>query len=381
MKKSKHIPFNKTTYLGKENNYLSEAIKNENLAGDGLFTKKCHDWFEKKIGCEKALLTTSCTHAMEIAAILMDLKPNDEIIMPSFTFVSTANAFVLRGAKVVFVDIDPNTMNLDENKVYDAINPRTKAIVPIDYAGYSCNIDEINRIAKDNKLFVMVDSAQSFMSQYKNKYCGSLSPLAAYSFHATKNITSGGEGGLLLINDKKFIHQAEIIREKGTNRSKFLKGKVDKYSWINIGSSYLPSELNAAYLYCQLKHSETITKSRVNNWNYYYSSFLALAKKEYIQLPPVIKEIEHNGHIFYLKMKNLIERDRLIKFLKSKDIITSFHYVPLHSSIAGKRYGKFFGKDVFTTKESERLIRLPLFHAITKDQLDKVIDRVHDFFQ
>lgn len=379
--KNKHIiPFSKPTYVGAENKYLAKAISNENLAGDGAFTIKCHDWFESFIGCRKALLTTSCTHAMEIAALLMDIKPGDEIIMPSFTFVSTANAFVLRGAKIIFVDIHPDTMNIDESKVYEAITPKTKAIVPIDYAGFSCEIDKINHIAKENNLYVMVDSAQSFMSKHKTNYCGNLSELAAYSFHATKNITSGGEGGLILINDEKFFERAEIIREKGTNRSMFLKGEVDKYSWTDIGSSYLPSELNAAYLYCQLINAEKITISRINNWQFYYDSLVDLENKGFISLPKLNSSLKHNGHIFYFKLKNLEERDELIKYLYSFRIAATFHYVPLHSSKAGKKYGQFSGKDVFTTKESKRLIRLPLFHSISKNELNYIINKVYDFF-
>lgn len=380
MKNKHHIPFSKPTYLGEENKYLAKAISNENLAGDGLFTVKCHEWFESNIGCKKALLTTSCTHAMEIAAILMDIKPGDEIIMPSFTFVSTANAFVLRGAKIIFVDINPDTMNIDTNKVYEAITPKTKAIVPIDYAGFSCEVHKIKQIAKENSIHVMVDSAQSFMSKNKTDYCGNLSELATYSFHATKNITSGGEGGLLLINDERFIEKAEIIREKGTNRSRFLKGQVDKYSWINIGSSYLPSELNAAYLYCQLINAEKITISRINNWQYYYDSLVDLEKKGFISLPRLNSSLKHNGHILFLKLKNLKQRDDLLKYLMSHKISATFHYVPLHTSKAGKKYGQFFGEDIFTTKESERLIRLPLFHNIKDQEQDYIINKVFDFF-
>ena len=377
----KKIPFNKPTVLGGEQEYIQAAINNSHLSGDGPFTKKCHEWFESYIGCKKALLTTSCTHAMEIAALLMDIKQGDEIIMPSFAFASTANAFALRGAKLMFIDVNPKTMNIDENKINDAITKRTRAIVPIDYAGVSCNIDAINKIAKKHDLFVLVDSAQSFMSKYKNEFCGSLSPLAAFSFHETKNITSGGEGGLLLINDEKFIEKAEIIREKGTNRSLFLKGKVDKYSWVDLGSSYLPSEINAAYLYFQLLHAKSITETRLEKWNYYISEFKTLAQNSLIELPIKNEKNIHNGHILFLKVENNYERDRLLTFLKSFNIYASFHYIPLHSSVAGKKYGSFIGKETFTTKESQRLIRLPLFHQISIKELDFIIEKIYEYFK
>ena len=280
----------------------------------------------------------------------MDIQPGDEIIMPSFTFVSTANAFVLRGARIIFVDINPDTMNIDENKVFEAITSKTKAIVPIDYAGFSCEVHKINQIARENNLYVMVDSAQSFMSKNKTDYCGNLSELATYSFHATKNITSGGEGGLLLINDEKFIEKAEIIREKGTDRSMFLKGQVDKYSWINLGSSYLPSELNVTYLYCQLLNAEKITISRINKWQFYYDSLVDLENKGFISLPRLKTSIKHNGHIFYFKLKNLKERDHLIKYLRSYKISATFHYVPLHTSKAGKKIRSIFWRGYFYYK-------------------------------
>lgn len=373
------LPFNIPPIIGHEEEYLRQALKNKKLSGDGSFTKKCHEWFEQHFNCKKALLTTSCTHALEMAAMLIDVHEDDEVIMPSYTFVSTANAFVVRGAKIVFVDIRPDTMNIDENKIEEAITERTKAIVPVHYAGVACNMTKIMEIAEKHNLYVIEDAAHGVMSHYKGKALGTIGHLGCYSFHETKNY-SCGEGGALIINDKQFVERAEIIREKGTNRSKFFRGQIDKYTWIDIGSSYLLSELNAAFLYAQLEYANQINENRLYAWNYYYKHLKSLEDTGYIELPVVPENCIHNAHMFYIKVKDLEERTLLIDYLRKKGVMAVFHYIPLHSSEAGKKFGLFHGEDIYTTNESERLLRLPLFYNINDTQLEQVVDAVKYFY-
>jgi dTDP-4-amino-4,6-dideoxygalactose transaminase len=375
------IPFNKPCYTGNEDKYVLDSMKSLHISGNGLYTKKCEEWFENRLKCKRALLTPSCTHALEMAAILIDIKSGDEVIMPSYTFVSTANAFVLRGAKVVFVDIRPDTMNIDENLIENAITERTKAICVVHYAGVGCEMDKIMEIADKYNLYVIEDAAQGMMAEYKGKPLGTIGHLGAFSFHETKNYTSAGEGGLLIINDDKFIERAEIIREKGTNRSQFFRGMVDKYTWVDIGSSYLMNDVSAAYLWGQLEMVEEIREFRLRAWNRYYNGLLELEKDGFIELPTIPKHCRHNGHIFYIKVENLHIRTKLLDFLKKQGILAVFHYVPLHSSPAGQRYGRFHGVDKFTTKESERLIRLPLFFNIKDEEIDYVIESIYRFFR
>jgi dTDP-4-amino-4,6-dideoxygalactose transaminase len=375
------IPFNKPCYTGNEDKYVLDSMRSQHISGNGPYTKKCEEWFENRLKCKRALLTPSCTHALEMAAILIDIKPGDEVIMPSYTFVSTANAFVLRGAKTVFVDIRPDTMNIDENLIEDAITERTKAICVVHYAGVGCEMDKIIEIANKYNLYVIEDAAQGMMAEYNGKPLGTIGHLGAFSFHETKNYTSAGEGGLLIVNDDKFIERAEIIREKGTNRSQFFRGMVDKYTWIDIGSSYLMNDVSAAYLWGQLEVAEEINEFRLSVWNRYYNGLLELEKEGFIELPTIPKHCRHNGHIFYIKVKNLNIRTKLLNFLKEQGILAVFHYVPLHSSPAGQRYGRFHGVDKFTTKESERLIRLPLFFNIKDEEIDYVIESIYRFFK
>jgi len=375
------IPFNRPPLTGNEEQYVMKAMKSDKLCGDGPFTKKCHAWFEDKLKCKKALLTTSCTHALEMAAILLDIREGDEVIMPSYTFVSTSNAFVLRGATIVFVDIRPDTMNIDETKIEYAITEKTKAIVPVHYAGVACEMDTIMDIAKKHNLFVVEDAAQGMMSSYKGKPLGTIGHLGTYSFHETKNYTSAGEGGLLIINDENFSERAEIIREKGTNRSLFLKGMVDKYSWVDVGSSYLPSDLNAAFLWGQLEKADVINKNRLTSWQKYYEKLNNLKENKLIELPYIPEDITQNAHMFYIKVNNITTRDKLIAFLKNNGISTAFHYVPLHSSIAGEKFGKFVGNDSFTTSESEKLFRLPLFYGLEENDINNVVDHIIEFFK
>ena len=372
------IQFNVPPYTGKEMDYIKEAIQKRKICGDGEFTKKCNQWIEKQTGTSKALLTTSCTHATEMTAILCGIQPGDEVIMPSYTFVSTADAFVLRGAKAVFVDIRPDTLNMDEKLIENAITDRTKAIVPVHYAGVSCAMDEIMAIAEKYHLKVAEDAAQGVMSSYKGRALGTIGDYGCFSFHETKNL-SMGEGGALLIKDPEMIESAEIIREKGTNRSKFFRGQIDKYTWIDAGSSYLPSELNAAYLWAQLECAKDIYDDRMNSWNIYYEGFKSLKDKGILELPIIPKECTHNAHMFYIKTKNLDERTRLIEFLKKNEVNAVFHYIPLHTAPAGKKYGEFRGEDKYTTKESERLVRLPLYYGLGKD-VEVVIDAVNKFY-
>lgn len=374
------IPFNKPPYVGNEMNYIQDAISKRKICGDGEYTKKCNAWLEENTKTAKALLTTSCTHATEMAALLADIKPGDEVIMPSYTFVSTADAFVLRGAKAVFVDIRPDTMNIDETLIEDAVTSKTKAIVPVHYAGVACEMDTIMDIAKRHNLCVIEDAAQGVCSKYKGKPLGAIGDYGCYSFHETKNY-SMGEGGALLISDADNIERAEIIREKGTNRSKFFRGQIDKYTWVDAGSSYLPSELNAAYLWAQLEKSDVIFEDRMKTWNTYYAAFKELAEQEKIELPFVPEECEHNAHMFYLKTKDLEERTQFITYLKERGIIAVFHYIPLHTAPAGVKYGQFHGEDKYTTKESERLVRLPLYYDMTEEERDKVIEAVIDFYK
>jgi dTDP-4-amino-4,6-dideoxy-D-glucose transaminase len=373
------ISFNVPPYVGTEEKYISEAIASHRICGDGEFTKRCNAWLEKQTGVEKALLTTSCTHATEMAALLTNIQPGDEVIMPSYTFVSTADAFVLRGAKGVFVDIRPDTMNIDETLIEAAITSRTKAIVPVHYAGVACEMDTIMAIAKKYNLFVVEDAAQGVMSYYKGKALGTIGDYGCYSFHETKNY-SMGEGGALLIRDHENVERAEIIREKGTNRSKFFRGQIDKYTWVTAGSSYLPSELNAAYLYAQLEQAEKIFDDRMASWNYYYHELKALEDKGLLNLPYVPEECAHNAHMFYIKVKDLDERTRLIEYLKENGVNAVFHYIPLHSSPAGKELGRFCGEDCYTTKESERLLRLPLYYGMGNN-VERVVEVVKTFWK
>ena len=374
------IPFNVPPFLGTETKYIVEAINNQKICGDGPFTKKCHEWLENKTGTAKALLTTSCTHSLEMAALLLEIQPGDEVILPSFTFCSTADAFVLRGAKLVFVDIRPDTMNIDETKIEDAITDRTKAIVPVHYAGVACEMDTIMDIAKRHNLKVVEDAAQAVMSEYKGQALGTIGDYGCYSFHETKNY-SMGEGGALLIKDASKIEDAEILREKGTNRSVFLRGQIDKYTWVNHGSSYLPSDMNAAYLWAQLQQADMINENRLASWQRYYDSFEQLEKEGYVQRPIIPAECKQNAHMFYLKAKDLEERTALISFLKKNDILAVFHYIPLHGAPAGKKFGRFHGEDVYTTKESDRLLRLPMYYNLTDADIQKVIDTVIKFYK
>lgn len=374
------ISFNVPPYLGSELEYIKRAIANHKICGDGEFTKKCNEWIEKETGTTKALLTTSCTHATEMAALLCHIEPGDEVIMPSYTFVSTADAFVLRGAKVVFVDIRPDTMNIDENLIENAITDRTKAVVPVHYAGVACEMDKIMEIAGRYHLAVIEDAAQGVMSTYKGQALGAIGDYGCYSFHETKNY-SMGEGGALLIKDADKVEEAEILREKGTNRSKFFRGQIDKYTWVEYGSSYLPSDLNAAYLYAQLEKAEKINADRMRSWNTYYQALEVLETKGRMELPVVPKECVHNAHMFYIKARDLEERTRLLDFLKRNDILAVFHYIPLHTAPAGKKYGRFCGEDKYTTKESERLVRLPMYYGLDKGDQEKVIEKVLEFYR
>ena len=374
------ISFNVPPYCGNEKEYVGQAIDNHKICGDGEFTKKCSKWIEEKTGTEKALLTTSCTHVTEMAALLCDIQPGDEIIMPSYTFVSTADAFVLRGAKVVFVDIRPDTMNIDETKIEAAITKKTKAIVPVHYAGVACEMDTIMDIARRYNLLVIEDAAQAVMSTYKGKALGTIGDYGCYSFHETKNY-SMGEGGALLIKNADMVEYAEVLREKGTNRSKFFRGQIDKYTWVNYGSSYLPSELNAAYLWAELEMADEINKNRLQSWNHYYNGLQELAEKGNIELPVVPEGCVHNAHMFYIKAKDLEERTRLIAYMKENGIGCVFHYIPLHSAPAGRKFGRFHGEDQYTTKESERLMRLPMYYGLKPEDVEKVIETIKNFYK
>ncbi len=372
-----YIPFNRPFAVGKEFDYIQQAIANAHLSGNGPFTKKCHAWLEEQVGCCKALLTHSCTAALEMAAILADVQPGDEIIMPSYTFVSTANAFVLRGGVPVFVDIRPDTLNLDETKIEAAITSRTKAIVPVHYAGVGCEMDTIMTIAERHGLLVIEDAAQGMMSTYKDCPLGSIGHLAAVSFHETKNVISG-EGGALLINDPAYIERAEIIWEKGTNRSQFFRGQVDKYTWLDIGSSYLPSEINAAFLWAQLEEAESITRQRLRTWDLYHDALAGLEDEGKICRPVVPPECRHNAHMYYLLLPNLESRTTLLEELRVSGINAIFHYVPLHSSPAGRKYGRAHGDLSQTQNVSDRLMRLPLWVGMTEDGVKQVVRAVYE---
>ncbi len=373
------IKFNIPPKTGKELYYMEQALKNEKICGDGEFTKKCNSWIEEQTGTKKALLTTSGTSALEMAALLCDIQPGDEVIMPSYTFSSTADAFVLRGAVCVFVDIRPDTMNIDENLIEDAITEKTKAICVVHYAGVSCEMDRINEIAKKHGIKVVEDAAQGVMAFYKGKALGTMCDFGCFSFHETKNY-SMGEGGAILVNDEEKIELAEIIREKGTDRSRLLRGQVDKYTWVEKGASYLPSDILAAHLYPQLLAAEEINEDRLRAWNHYYAGLKKLADQGKIDLPFIPENCTHNAHMFYIKAKDLQERTALIAFLKEQGIGTAFHYVPLQSADAGLKYGRFHGEDRFTTKESERLLRLPMYYHLTIEDCDRVIDAIYQFY-
>ena len=369
----KKMPFNKPYMTGKELFYIAEAHFNNMLAGDGPFTQKCHRWLEDRTGCSKALLTHSCTAALEMAALLLNIQPGDEIIMPSYTFVSTANAFVLRGGVPVFVDIREDTLNIDECLIEPAITSRTRAIVPVHYAGVACEMDAIMAIAQRHNLKVVEDAAQGVMASYKGRNLGSIGDLGAYSFHETKNVISG-EGGALLVNDPELALQAEIIREKGTDRSRFFRGEVDKYTWQEVGSSFLPGELIAAFLWAQLEEADRITTERLASWQHYHNMLESLESTGIIRRPIIPENCQHNAHMYYVLLATEIDRQKVLDEFKRNDIVTVFHYVPLHSSPAGQRYGRVHGVLNVTNSSSERLIRLPLWVGITEQQQSKVVD-------
>ncbi|ENM5935840.1 dTDP-4-amino-4,6-dideoxygalactose transaminase [Vibrio mimicus] len=374
------IEFFRPTFTGSEEFFVLDSMRNHKMAGDGHYSKLCQEWFEQHLGCYKALLTPSCTHALEMAALLIDVQSGDEIIMPSYTFVSTANAFVLRGAKIVFIDVKKDTMNIDEDLIEAAITEKTKAIVPVHYAGTSCDMDKVMAIAEKYGLYVIEDAAQCVMSRYKGKPLGSIGHIGAFSFHETKNYTSGGEGGLLIINDEKFADRAEIIREKGTNRKLFFRGMVDKYSWVDLGSSFLMSDLQAAYLWGQLEQVEHINNERLSHWYYYSEKLSWLAQEGKITLQVVSPNCEQNAHMFFIKTNDLEERTQLLHHMKENAVNAVFHYIPLHSSSAGVNFGQFNGEDRFTTNESEKLIRLPLYYGLTRQDQDKVIEAIIGFY-
>ncbi|MGN0308740.1 MAG: dTDP-4-amino-4,6-dideoxygalactose transaminase [Lachnospiraceae bacterium] len=374
------INFNVPPFTGKEMDYIRQAVEAQKICGDGQFTARCNQWIEERTNTAKALLTTSCTHATEMAALLMKVGPGDEVIMPSYTFVSTADAFVLRGAVPVFVDIRPDTMNLDETKIEAAITEKTVGIVPVHYAGVACEMDTIMKIAAKYGLWVIEDAAQGIMSTYKGRALGTFGEFGCFSFHETKNY-SMGEGGALLIRDESYIEEAEILREKGTNRSKYHRGQIDKYTWVNHGSSYLPSDMNAAYLWAQLEIAEEINESRLRIWERYYENLLPLKEEGVLELPVVPEGCVHNAHMFYIKTGDIEERSALIKELKEKEILAVFHYIPLHSAPAGLKFGRFHGEDIYTTKESERLLRLPMYYGLTFEQTDQICHVVKEFYE
>lgn len=374
------IPFNVPPFVGREQEYIRQAIEAHKICGDGEFTRKCNEWIEKRTGVSKALLTTACSTALDMAAILTEVGPGDEVILPSFTFVSTANAFVLRGAKLVFVDIRPDTQNIDEKLIEDAITDRTKVIAPVHYAGVGCEMDTIMDIARRHNLQVVEDAAQGVMSTYKGRALGAIGDYGCYSFHETKNY-SMGEGGALLIRDEAAIDRAEIIREKGTDRSKFMKGVIDKYTWVDMGSSYLPSEMNAAYLFAQLEEAEHINDNRLERWNAYYELLSPLAAAGRIELPVIPEECTHNAHMFYIKTKDIEERSALAAYLKENGILAVFHYVPLHSAPAGVRFGRFNGEDRYTTSTFERLLRLPMYYGLKLQDVELIAEKIKEFYK
>lgn len=373
-----NIPFNRASYVGKEIEYINEAILQGHLSGDGIFTKKCHSYFERELGINKALLTTSCTHALEMAALLLEIQPGDEVIVPSFTFVSTINAFVMRGARPVFIDIRPDTLNLDETQLENLISPQTSAIVSVHYAGVGCEMDAIMKIAGNNNVPVVEDNAHGLFGKYKGQYLGTFGCLATQSFHETKNFICG-EGGAILINDLQYFERAEIIREKGTNRSRFFRGQVDKYTWLDLGSSYLPSDILAAFLYAQLEKREQIQTKRQRIWNYYYQNLRDWTEEHNVGLPFIPKHCEHPYHMFYMQMPTIDSRQALIEHLKKHSILSVFHYLPLHLSKMGKRFGGRSGDCPVTENISDRLIRLPFYYDLSLEDQERVVSAIHDF--
>ena len=372
------IHFNVPPFVGTEFRYMQEAVDNHKICGDGPFTKRCDEWIEKRFGTPRAMLTTSGSSALDMAALLCGLQPGDEVILPSYTFSSTANAFVLAGARLVFVDIRPDTMNMDEKKIEDAITEKTRVICVMHYAGVACEMDTIMEIARRHRLMVVEDAAQAIMSTYKGKALGTIGDFGCFSFHETKNY-SMGEGGAILINNEKYIEKAEILREKGTNRTQFYRGQVAKYNWVDFGDSYLQSDLNAAYLWAQLEVADQINGNRLATWNAYWEALKPYADAGKVILPTIPDECIHNAHMFYLKFADLETRQRFIDYMKENEILTVFHYVPLHSAPAGLKFGRFYGEDVYTTAESDRLVRLPLYYNIAEADLAKVIEKTKVF--
>ncbi len=373
------IDFNRPPYTGRELEYIRQAVEANKICGDGEFTKRCSAWMKENLGTKYALLTTSCTHALEMAAYLSDIQPGDEVIMPSYTFVSTADAFVLRGARIVFVDIRPDTMNIDETLIESAITEKTRAIVPVHYAGVACEMDTILALADKYHLKVVEDAAQGVHAYYKGRALGTLGDFGCFSFHETKNY-SMGEGGALLFQKDEYLERAEILREKGTDRSKFFRGQVDKYTWVDYGSSYLPSDLNAAYLYAQLEACRDIDARRMAVWELYHRKLRPLKEAGLLEQPTVPEYASHNAHMYYIKVKDMDTRSRLIGFLRQREICSVFHYIPLHSAAAGRKFGRFHGEDVYTTRESQRLLRLPMYYSLTLEQAEYVVDCIREFF-
>ncbi|MDO5424438.1 MAG: dTDP-4-amino-4,6-dideoxygalactose transaminase [Eubacteriales bacterium] len=373
------IDFNVPPFTGREMEYMKQAVENRKISGDGMFTKKCSKWLEERLETNHVLLTTSCTHALEMAAVLADIQPGDEVILPSYTFVSTADAFVQRGARLVFVDIRPDTMNIDERLIEDAVTEKTKAIAVVHYAGVACAMDEIMEIANRHHLKVVEDAAQAVCAYYKGKALGTIGDFGCFSFHETKNF-SMGEGGAIAFADDRIMEEAEILREKGTNRSKFFRGQIDKYTWVNYGSSYLPSDLNAAYLWAQLEMADEITKNRMDTWKFYDEELKELAERGCIEQPFIPDYAVHNAHMYYIKTADQETRAKLIAFLRERQIHTVFHYVPLHSAPAGRKFGRFHGEDRYTTKESDRLLRLPMYYQITEEDRAHVTASIKEFY-
>ena len=374
------ISFNVAPFMGKEFDYIHDAILTRHISGDGKYTKLCDEWMEQRFNAEKIMLTTSGTTALDMAMIMCDLEPGDEVILPSFTFSSTATSAVLAGANLVFVDIRPDTMNIDEDKIEEAITDRTRVISVVHYAGVACNMDKIMDIARRHSLIVVEDAAQGVMSTYKGKALGTIGDFGCYSFHETKNY-SMGEGGAIVINNPAYIEMAEILREKGTNRSKFYRGQVDKYTWVDFGDSYLPSEINAAYLWAQLEKADEINDNRMETWNFYNEALKPLKEKGLIELPTIPEYAEHNAHMYYIKLKDLDERTNFLQFMRDREIGCVFHYVPLHSAPAGRKFGRFHGEDTYTTVESDRLVRLPMYYGITDEDKKTVINSIKEYFR
>lgn len=374
------ISFNVPPLVGTEFEYVKDAIYSHKICGDGKYTKKCNDWMEKTFNAQKVLLTTSGSTALDMALLMCDLKPGDEVILPSYTFSSTANSAVLAGAKLVFVDIRPDTMNIDEKKIESAVTDKTRVIIAMHYAGVSCEMDTIMDIARRYNLKVVEDAAQGVMSTYKGRYLGTIGDFGCYSFHETKNY-SMGEGGAVVINNSAYNEKAEILREKGTNRSNFLRGQVDKYTWVDFGDSYLPSEMNAAYLWGQLEKANEINDNRLKTWNRYYNAFKTLEESGKVNLPVIPEDCKHNAHMFYVKLKDISVRTQFIEYLKKHGVYSVFHYIPLHSAPAGEKFGRFSGEDEYTTRESERLVRLPMYYGITDEDIDKVINVIFSYFK